>query len=193
MLNKNIRLCKSCNKRPPHAWRRYCLECIRKKEKELAMAKKTSEKQRINVKKEKITDKKRFSRSNLIKEADRVWSLYIRERDKWKPCITCWIEWTEWAQAGHFQSRRHINTRWEAQNGAGQCSKCNCWGCWEQYEFSLALNNRCPWLADQLRRLANDTSKTSDEEILTYIRWYYYELSQMGWSNEQIKIKKYYL
>lgn len=46
------------------------------------LEKKTSEKQRIKVKKEKLTDKKRLSRSNLIKEADRVWSLYIRERDK---------------------------------------------------------------------------------------------------------------
>lgn len=34
--------------------------------------------------------KKQFSRSKLIKEADRVLSLYIRyERDKLNPCITC--------------------------------------------------------------------------------------------------------
>ena len=42
-------------------------------------------------------------------------------------------------------------------------------------------------------RLANSLEKVTDDEILHYIRLYYYELSQMGWSNEQIKIKKYYL
>jgi len=42
-------------------------------------------------------------------------------------------------------------------------------------------------------RLANSTDKVTDDEILHYIRLYYYELSQFGWSNEMIGIKKYYL
>lgn len=42
-------------------------------------------------------------------------------------------------------------------------------------------------------RLANSVEKVSDDEILQYIRLYYYELSQMGWTNEMIGIKKYYL
>ena len=37
---------------------------------------------KVKVRKVKALDKKRFSRSNLVKEADRVASLYIRERDK---------------------------------------------------------------------------------------------------------------
>lgn len=62
--------------------------------------------------------KKKLSRSRMIKEADRVWSLYIRERDRGLPCITCGTSWTENQQAGHFMSRRHLNTRWEMHNGA---------------------------------------------------------------------------
>ena len=42
-------------------------------------------------------------------------------------------------------------------------------------------------------RLANSVEKVSDDEILHYIRLYYYELSQMGWTSEMIGIKKYYL
>ncbi len=194
MLTKTEKKCKSCNKRPPHTWRRDCLECIRKKEKELAMAKKTSEKQRIKVKKEKLTDKKRFSRSNLIKECDRIYSLFIRERDKWKPCITCSSAWTETHQCGHFASRRHLNTRWYEKNAHSQCPRCNMFQWWEQFYHWIAIDDLYgKWTADWIIRLANDTSKTSDDEILHYIRLYYYELSQMGWSNEQIKIKKYYL
>lgn len=41
-------------------------------------------------------------------------------------------------------------------------------------------------------RLANSVEKVSYDEILHYIRLYYYELSQMGWTNEMIGIKKYY-
>ncbi|HPG63727.1 MAG TPA: recombination protein NinG [Saccharofermentans sp.] len=92
----------------------------------------------------KKTKKKKLSRSRMIKEADRVWSLYIRERDRGLPCITCGTPWTESQQAGHFMSRRHLNTRWEMHNGAGQCPKCNCWGAGEQYEFALALEKKSP-------------------------------------------------
>ena len=62
---------------------------------------KVKSKQEIREKKRRIAEKlairnlkkktkKQFSRSKLIKEADRVFSLYIRKvRDKDKPCITC--------------------------------------------------------------------------------------------------------
>lgn len=33
--------------------------------------------------------------------------------------------------------------------------------------------------AEQIMRLANDTSKTTDEEILMHIRYYYGELDKM--------------
>jgi uncharacterized Zn finger protein (UPF0148 family) len=123
-----VKLCKSCNKSPRHTGRTTCLVCIQKKQKELANAKKTKEKERIQVRKSKAMDKKRFSRTKLIDESDRVWSLSIRYRDRGKPCITCGTSWTDSAQAGHFQSRRHLNTRWLDKNGHSQCPKCNCWG-----------------------------------------------------------------
>ena len=62
---------------------------------------KLKSKQEIREKKKRIAEKlairnlkkktkKQFARSKLIKEADRVLSLYIRKvRDKDKPCITC--------------------------------------------------------------------------------------------------------
>lgn len=194
MLVKAERKCRNCNKRPPHTWRRDCLECIRKKEKNAMVAKKTSEKQRIKVKKEKLTDKKRFSRSNLIKEADRIASLYVRERDRGKPCVTCLSEWNEFIQNWHFASRRHLSTRWHEKNMHGQCPHCNCWWAGEQFKHWLAID-RMYWIgtAEHIMRLALSIEKVTDDEILHYIRLYYYELPQMGWSNEQIKIKKYYL
>ena len=82
-------------------------------------------KEKIKVKKEKAKEKKAFKRSALIKEADRVFSIFIRERDRGKPCITSRKKWREDFQCGHFQSRRHLNTRWYEKNAHSQCPRCN--------------------------------------------------------------------
>lgn len=79
--------------------------------------KKQDDKVKQALKKAKQVENKRFSRKKLIEEADRLWSMSIRERDRGKPCITCGTPWTETANAGHFMSRRHLNTRWELSNG----------------------------------------------------------------------------
>ncbi len=121
--------------------------------------KKSIAREKAKEKKEKKKVKTSFSLSKIRNEADRVWSLYIRERDRWLPCITCEKPWEDTFQAGHFMSRRHLNTRWEKLNWAGQCPKCNCWGAWEQYLFSIALDNKRKWLSEDLRKLAMSTEK----------------------------------
>lgn len=194
MLDKKEKLCKSCNKVPPVKWRTLCLVCINKKQKELARAKKTNAVTKVKLKKEKSLTKKRFSRTNLIREADRVASLFVRERDKWKPCITCYRNWEDNFQNGHFMSRKHLSTRWHEKNMNWQCPACNLYGSGEQYKHSIAIDRMYwIWTAEQIMRLSNDSSKTTDDEILHYIRLYYYELSQLWWTTQQIWIKKYYL
>lgn len=190
MLNKPKKLCKDCGKNEPHTWRKICIPCINKIAKEKAREQQKKQKEKIVVRKQKAKVKKAFSRSHLTKEADRVWSLYIRERDRWLSCITCWTAWTDTMQAWHFMSRRYLNTRWEVLNWAGQCIKCNNWWCWEQYEFALALDKKSKWLPEQLRRLAYCNDKVTDEEILCYIRILYIELSKMAVG---YKPKKIYL
>jgi len=78
--------------------RTICLKCINSIAKEKAKAVKTKEVTKVKARKEKSLTKKRFSRSKLIAEADRVASLFVRERDKGKPCVTCISEWSETAQ-----------------------------------------------------------------------------------------------
>jgi hypothetical protein len=62
-------------------------------------------------------------------------------------------------------SRRHLNTRWLPTNAHGQCPKCNLYG---------AGNT-----AQSIQKLANMSEKTTDSEILDYIRKYYRELEDM--------------
>lgn len=184
---KKVKHCIICNAPHQNSMSKTCsLRCQSKHERLLKIARQEKEK----VKKEKIKTKKAMSRSKLIQEADRVWSLYIRERDRWQPCITCQTPWTDTAQAWHFMSRRHLNTRWEVHNGASQCVKCNNWWAWEQYEFALALEKKSPWLPEQLRRLALSTEKVTDDEILCYIRILYNALSELA---IDYKPKKIYL
>lgn len=63
-------------------------------------------------------------RSKLEKEAWDAFSLYIRERDKDKGCISCGT-FEGVMQAGHMISRRRRATKYDEHNVNGQCSKCN--------------------------------------------------------------------
>ena len=77
------------------------------------------------------------------------------------------------------------------KNAHGQCPKCNLWGAWEQFKHGKAIDEMYKWnTAEQIMRLAQDTSKTTDEEILMHIRYYYGELAKMA---IDYKPKKIYL
>ncbi len=69
------------------------------------------------------------SRKSLIKEADRVFSLYVRKRGAtfgYNHCYTCgkYLPIDE-LQAGHFINRRYFNVRWHILNVWAQCNTCN--------------------------------------------------------------------
>lgn len=118
--------------------------------------------------------KKQFSRSKLIKEADRVFSLYIRWRDSWKPCCTCWTPWTEQAQCWHFMSRKHIKTKWVERNAHSQCYRCNMILSGEQYKHWVYIDKLYQAdVANTLYHLAMETDKVTDSEILETIQHYY--------------------
>lgn len=70
-----------------------------------------------------------MSRKTLIREADRVFSLYIRNRGEtfgYNHCFTCgkYLPVTE-LQAAHFISRRYTNVRWHPLNVWPGCNHCN--------------------------------------------------------------------
>jgi hypothetical protein len=69
------------------------------------------------------------SRKSLIKEADRVFSLYVRNRGArfgYNHCYTCSAYLpVEELQAGHFINRRFFNVRWHPLNVWPQCNTCN--------------------------------------------------------------------
>lgn len=64
---------------------------------------------------------KRSPRKNAVTKLDRVFSLYIRARDK--HCVVCGTEQN--LTCGHVFSRVAYSTRWDEQNAYGQCAGCN--------------------------------------------------------------------
>lgn len=83
----------------------------------------------------------------LQKELDRIFSIFIRMRDSNEQgiirCITCGAILTfRTAQCGHFWSRRHISVRWDEQNTASQCVKCNIFDQGANQKFASALQRK---------------------------------------------------
>lgn len=81
------------------------------------------------------------------KEANRLFSLYIRQRDSDKhgmvKCCTCnkKAPW-RYVDCGHFMSRSRESTLYEQKNASVQCKLCNGIKSGRQYEHSLYLDKK---------------------------------------------------
>jgi len=88
---------------------------------------------------------KKKSRKSLIKKADTVFSLWIRQRhakNEMSECVTCGkVDHFKKLQAGHFMSRKFYSTRWDETNVQVQCAGCNVFRYGEQYKFSIWLES----------------------------------------------------
>ena len=85
--------------------------------------------------------------AQLKREADKVFSAYIRQREKgptgWATCVTCGYQdiWKR-LQCGHYVSRTHLATRWNEKNAAVQCYACNILRRGNHAEFTLYLQGK---------------------------------------------------
>lgn len=112
--------------------------------------------------------------SKLKKEADRLFSLYVRQKDidhdGNTKCVTCGkvAHWKN-LQAGHYISRNHLSTRWEELNVFPQCVGCNIWGRGKHDEYAIYLiekygNNILELLHKQKQQITR--MKRADYEAL---------------------------
>ena len=108
----------------------------------------------------------------LIKKADRIFSLFIRNRDAVDlqgRCCTCGSLGN---QAGHFIKRTHKKIRWHPQNVHTQCCKCNLFLDGNEAEYSRFIINKYGletfnWLLSQ-----KGTYKVTREEVEKVIEAY---------------------
>ena len=117
--------------------------------------------------------------SKLKKELDKWFSLFIRLREANEygmvQCFTCGVVrgYKDGMQNGHFQSRKHMATRFDEENCQVQCIKCNMFSQGEQYKFALALESKYgEGKAEELEFLARTTLKISRAEYEEQIEYF---------------------
>ena len=118
--------------------------------------------------------------SKLKKELDKWFSLYIRLRESTSEglcqCFTCGKVAhykTGGMQCGHFQSRKHLITRWNEQNCQVQCVGCNMFKQGEQWKFGLQIDLKYGQsTSNDLEFLAKQTHKKARWEYEDDITYY---------------------
>jgi len=127
--------------------------------------------------KAKPIKKKTKTRSWYVKELDRVFSIFIRQKyatDGMTACVTCGAvkRWQE-QQNGHYMSRGHLPTRWSEDNCAPQCYACNVMRKGNYVEYSLwMINTYGVEKLEELKRRANSGVKITTVEIKEMIEKY---------------------
>ena len=118
--------------------------------------------------------------SKLKKELDKWFSLYIRLREAneygYCQCFTCGKVGhykTGGMQNGHFQSRKHMATRFDEENCQVQCVACNMFRQGEQFKFGMNLDAKYgEGKAEELEFLARTIHKVSRVEYEEQISYY---------------------
>ena len=115
--------------------------------------------------------------SKLKKELDKWFSLFIRIRESENglaQCFTCGkVDHYKKLQCGHFQSRRHLSTRWHEWNCQVQCQKCNIRSQGEQWKFGISLNAKYgEGTSNELGFLAQQNGKKLSWELEEDILYY---------------------
>ena len=124
----------------------------------------------------KIT--KRRTKSQLEKELDRVFSIFIRMRDSNEDgdalCFTCgkadkWVNMDN----GHYISRAHRSTRWNELNCHIQCKRCNIFmhGNYPSYALNLTRVFGAGVL-EELSALKNITTRFTASDLEEMIAKY---------------------
>ena len=107
--------------------------------------------------------RKQKSLSQLKKELDKVFSLYIRATYP-KRCYTCGREGT--LQCGHFVARSYLATRYDEDNCRPQCVGCNIFGGGKPLDFEENL-------IKEIGRVRVDLLKKARHEItIRTPEWY---------------------
>ena len=114
----------------------------------------------------------------LIKELDKWFSLYIRQKDAnfkgFVKCYTCdkKMNWKE-SDAGHYIKRNHLGARWDERNVKPQCARCNRWLNGNQDEFAVRLmEDYGSDILEELQELKRTVFKPTREGLKQQIEIY---------------------
>ena len=127
-----------------------------------------------------IEDERAYAK--LIKKLDKVFSIFIRKRDKGK-CFTCSTQkpWKE-MDAGHYKKRQHMGTRFNEKNVQTQCTACNRFKGGRMDIYAIRLEEKYGYgILQELEELKKKDKKYKTSELEELIKKY--ETKQLGKRN----------
>lgn len=165
--------CRQCEENEPLKNRKFCLFCLNKQEREKKKQALAIKKLRVEVKKKKKKEKRENNTRLLKKKLDKVFSDYIRQRDK-GICFTCGNK-KDWQkqQNGHYISRGNYNTRYDEENCHCQCVACNIFKKGNYPAYSEALMNKYGVeIIGKLNKRAREVKQWTAQELKEMIQKY---------------------
>ena len=120
---------------------------------------------------------KEKTHKQLIKELDKVYSIYIRSEnavDNVAECYTCGKKenW-KYMDCGHYISRKVKSTRWYKKNTKPQCKRCNVFMEGNKPTFALKLKKEYgSGILEELDQLSHIIVKYSKEKLQSLIFYY---------------------
>jgi tRNA nucleotidyltransferase/poly(A) polymerase len=176
-MESKKKVCKRCEKDKPIWARGLCKSCD--------MVSNPQKYKIERVSKEKAKKPKAKSISKLKTELDAIFSQYIRLRNADSngnvACFTSGVvkHWKE-QHCGHFQSRRHMATRWNERNCQVQSVKENIFNQGNQYIFGKNLDLKYgKGTADLLAAAAKTEYKINKDQIQEKIIYYTEKVKQL--------------
>lgn len=120
--------------------------------------------------------KKSKSRKSIVKELDKVFSEYIRLRDR--QCFTCGSK--KDLQCGHLFSRVAFSTRWDERNANAQCKSCNLKHEYNPHVYTKKYIETYGFEQyNQVFQEYNKIKKFRDYELLELIEFYQNKLEKL--------------
>lgn len=134
--------------------------------------------------KERTKKVKTKSIKSLKKEADRIFSIYIRTKysvNGMVKCYTCQaVKPIKEMQNGHYVSRKCNRLRYDENNCRPQCYSCNVCNHGEQSLFGKLLDKEAGFgISDNLMYYKNVSWKFTTEELEKIIEKYSNKISQL--------------
>jgi hypothetical protein len=161
--------CKNCKEKfePIRFNQKYCLNkiCVAAWVQEATIKNWQKKKKQMQAELETVQD--------LVKAAQLVFNLYIRERDKNELCISC-KSIPKKVNAGHFwNANNHWNVRFDEDNVHVQCERCNSYlsGNLLEYRTNLLIKIGAERF-NQLEARARVTRKFTKDELKEIIKTY---------------------
>lgn len=170
-----------------HRWQqgkfRFCIsddECYNALREVQKIEQEKKKKKDWNKEKTQIKEKLK-SVQTLVLETQKVFNLFIRERDKGLPCISCGNPNMKKINASHYyNANNHWNVRFDEDNVHSACEYCNTHLSGNLIPYRKALIEKIGMKRfERLESIANDTVHFTKDELNHLKTEYQYKIKQL--------------